>query len=132
MGRAMGKVRFINDNKMAWFMYNATSDYAYPRLFDNYENFYKIAWVNGEGYDYLEDDSIPHTCTCGEDEEIEIYESYGDGMLWKGRACRRCMVITENLDSDEYTGLLSNEEFDKWLKNEEFPLWCEKNFKLNT
>lgn len=126
MGRAMGKVRFVKDNMMTWFIYNGTSDFAYPRLFDNYKDFYEIAWEKGEGYNYFENSNIPHNCSCSEDEEVEIYESYGGGTLWKGRACRKCMVITKNLDSNGHTDALSDEEFDKWLTNEEFPEWCEK------
>lgn len=108
----MGKVRFVKDNKMAWFIYNGTSDFAYPRLFNDYGEFYKIAWENGKGYN-----TFPK-CSCDEeDEAIEIYESYGSGMLWKGRACRKCMLITKNLEPSEK------------LRDENFPEWCEKDFK---
>lgn len=89
MGRAIGKVRFVKDNMIAWFIYNGTGDFAYPILFKNYNNFIETAWKNGKGYNYLEDKNISHECICGEDEEVEIYESYGGGEIWKGRACRQ-------------------------------------------
>lgn len=112
MARAMGKVRFVKDNKMAWFMYDATMDRAYAKLFDNYNDFYEIAWEKDEEYDNSD------KCMCSEDEEIEIYESYGGGLFWKGRACRNCMVITKNFEPVNFS-------------DEEFPEWCEKDFRLD-
>lgn len=135
MSRAIGKVRFIKDNMIAWFIYNGTSDTAYPILFEDFDSFIETAWYNREGYDCYDDENIPHECTCSEDEEIEIYESYGGGMLWKGRACRKCMIITQNLSSDDYVDTLSSEDFKKWLEEDgrgNFPEWCEKeDFKFN-
>jgi hypothetical protein len=33
-------------------------------------------------------------CSCGGDEPVEIWTSYGSGFYWKGRACRGCKLIT--------------------------------------
>ena len=120
VARAIGKVRLINDNKFAWFIYDANMDRAFPGLFKDYNEFYNKAWMQDDGYS----NRYSSDCKCKDTEEVEIYESYGGGMLWRGRACRHCMLITKNLESDDYTATLSHEDFKQWLSMSKFPSWC--------
>lgn len=87
MSHASGKVKFISDGTEFWFEYDGTADIAMPKLFVDNETL----------CDNWRTDEWPK-CTCGNDEEVEITSHYGNGRTWDGKACRRCMCITEGFD----------------------------------
>jgi hypothetical protein len=90
MSHASGTVTF-KDGLVLHFEYNGTTDVCIPALYETFEEM----WSNWRNHERRE-------CTCGNDEEVTIYASYGDGIEWKGKACRKCMCITQNLIPTQY------------------------------
>jgi len=93
------------------YEYNGTVDVCIPQLYKTIDGL-EENWRNGEWKE----------CSCGNDEDVEIYSSYGNGGHWKGRACKNCMVITVGFSEvDEYgyhTG---------WERGT--PEWAEKYYR---
>lgn len=106
MSHANGEVRF-NDGNIKHFEYNGTSDICIPKLYDNYEEM-KDNWRKYK----------KENCSCKHAEEpVDIYTDYGGGFSWKGKACRKCMMITKG-----------NNPFDEdIIKNDGIPDWAEKS-----
>jgi hypothetical protein len=90
MSHSSGKVTF-KDGLVLHFEYNGTSDICIPKLYETFEEMSE----NWRTYPKAE-------CNCGNDEEVIIYASYGGGIEWEGRACRKCMCITQNLIPTQY------------------------------
>ena len=89
MSHASGKVRFA-DGHVMHFEYNGTADIVEPSLYKTFDLLHHH-WRNN---DWRE-------CTCGEDEAVEIAETYGNGAHWSGRACRYCKAITSDLNRED-------------------------------
>jgi hypothetical protein len=83
MSHANGQVKF-NDGLVLHYEYNGTCDVVCPALWRTN----KEVWAHWR-------DQPDRDCTCGHDEPVEIATDYGSGCYWTGRACRRCMVITD-------------------------------------
>lgn len=92
MSHSSGTVTFISDDKKYWFEYNGTSDICIPMIYKTQEEM-EENWRSGKW----------RTCYCGnESEEVVIEDShYGEGFSWKGKACRKCMCITEGLNYND-------------------------------
>jgi hypothetical protein len=85
MSHDNGQVKF-EDGTVLHCEYNGTVDFMCNCLYDNYSDMHQN-WRN----------QLFNTCTCGNDEEVEIATSYGNGYYWEGRACKKCKAITKNL-----------------------------------
>lgn len=99
MSSATGQVRFF-DGVIMWFRYDGTGDVCIDPLWENQSGLSKN-WRS-------EPDMAP--CLCGQDEPCDIACNYGAGMLWSGRACRKCRVFTlgdDMIDVDEQYDLPS-------------------------
>lgn len=97
----------FKDDTILYGCYNGTSDVLVSGLLDDPDY-----WHNAE---FLK-------CTCGNHEEVEIYNSYGSNEYWTGIACKTCKCITSDLsfcyDYDEYrepTNLKKG--IPEWVKN---------------
>ena len=86
MSSARGRVHF-EDKYVMHGKYHGTSDVFLGMIFPTQAHA-QACW-----------ESIGFTdCTCGKDEPVVLYSEYGGGFAWKGRACRRCGVVTaENM-----------------------------------
>ena len=84
MSHAFGKVHFV-DGLVLHYEYDGTSDVTIPRLYTT-ANEVAANWRRV-------DDWVWNCCTCGKDEPVKIYSSYGGGFSWDGRACRHCQCI---------------------------------------
>lgn len=93
MSHANGEAKF-SDGTVMHFEYNGTSDVCRTALKPTYEEMQKDWRKPGNDAD----------CKCGQPSEIvELSTDYGGGFSWPGKACRKCMAITDGLmpfDSD--------------------------------
>ena len=88
MSHSCGAVRFP-DGAIYYYDYNGTSDVCVPVLVPH------VTDVKLRGMGWRE-------CGCQEPqhEDVEIYSDYGGGFYWPGRACRKCLTITNGLTTD--------------------------------
>ena len=85
-----GTVTF-KDGLVLYYEYNGTYDVCIPTLYNTFEEMNK----NSKNH-------MLNTCNCvNEQEEVNIWTAFWDGMNWSGKACRNCMCITEGLEPDE-------------------------------
>lgn len=98
MSHAIGAVKFKKDGLIKYFDYNGTADVSVSNLVEDQQkvNFREMEWLS---------------CKCKQDEEVEIFTTYGYGRYWNGRACRNCNAITDGWSDygDEITGKGSRE-----------------------
>lgn len=86
MSHASGAVRF-KDGGIWFYEYDGTSDVVLPALYSTYKEM-KANWRKGEW----------KKCSCGKEEEVEIYSDYGFGTYFTGKACRNCGVVSSSFD----------------------------------
>ena len=102
MSRATALIRF-KDGTIMHGCYQGTSDVLYPyliteeKLQQEYEGSVfrwndKCQEFGFEGSTQLE---------IKDEEEVEIYEDYGSGASWKGKASRSKMIVTEGCIRDD-------------------------------
>lgn len=82
MSHSFGEVIKAGET-IGWFEYNGTSDYAQPKIYSSSDE----VWEHWR-------ESPEVTCTCGNDEPVILYSTYGNGFHWPGRACLHCRAIT--------------------------------------
>lgn len=82
MSHASGAVKF-NDDTIKFCEYNGAADVVCSRLYDTKE----------EMNEHWRKDNDAN-CNCGKDERVRIMNTYGGGMNWNGRACKKCMAVT--------------------------------------
>ena len=103
MSHASGAVKF-KDGRKKYYEYNGTSDVCISHLYDTFEemsdNWRQSEWLS---------------CECGEEEEVEIYSSYGFGFCFKGKACKNCRSIShDGYSKDIWEGTINKTE-PNWL-----------------
>ena len=116
MSHSAGKVRF-KDGKIMFYEYNGTIDACISHIYDSSaemsKNWRKHAW---------------NICSCGGEEQVEIYSGYGDGFYFKGRACRQCKSLQDtSLTHTDYNGFVEDDYdvvgrkyiYDDWANEEE-------------
>ncbi len=103
MSRASMSFTF-EDGTVLHGIYNGTVDLAFSFIVKTKHE----AWTHfREGYPtekrLLYDDSIlDPECNCGVDpESVQVKSEYGGGRIWKGTACRKCMVFIGPCDPYE-------------------------------
>ena len=89
MSHSLGIVEFKNGERF-YFEYNGTADICTQTLRNTTQEVYDNWRKN---FDYKE-------CSCGNEEEVIIYSSYGFGSTWKSKACKNCMIITKTDTED--------------------------------
>lgn len=91
MSHANGLVRFP-DGEVFHFEYDGTSDVVCTSLKRTYAEV-RRDWRTPANQ---------AQCTCGQPPEVvELTTDYGDGSAWPGKACRRCMAVTDGIFPDE-------------------------------
>jgi hypothetical protein len=90
MSHATGMCRFDSDGLVMFFDYNGTTDVCVSHLVKTYDE----VWDNIRNFNWL-------NCVDGKDEPCALFTDYGNGFYWKGRACRYCRAITEELSPFE-------------------------------
>lgn len=90
MSHSYGAVKF-SDGTIKHFEYSGTVDVCIPQLRDSLEEV-QNHWRSGEWKH--------HSKECNEDEDVIICSTYGGGFSWKGRACKKCNLITDNFEPD--------------------------------
>jgi len=107
MSSATCQVKF-NDGTIMYCRYNGTSDTVIPALFENFDELWNIYWRN----------EPERLCSCGNDEPVEIATNYAHGFYWPGKACRKCMCVTEGFGTgiDEYLYDLEIDGLPHWWK----------------
>ncbi len=82
MSRAGGEIWTPAGEFFGAFMYDGTSDVAYPRVFPALD----LAWEA-----YLRGDDLwpnsAHSETCPGLQEVVLFTDYGHGFWWRGTAC---------------------------------------------
>ena len=92
MSHAHGAVKF-EDGLVLFYEYSGTGDYvctALKRTQAEVSRDWRSPANNAK-------------CTCGASESVELMTDYARGLSWPGKACRRCMAITDGqfpLDTD--------------------------------
>lgn len=91
MSHAYGEI--IKDGKtVAHFEYNGTVDLVQPILYATAQEV-SDNWRKG---------SPREECKCPEQgEDVLIYTNYGYGYYWPGKACLKCMMVTDGIDPYE-------------------------------
>lgn len=85
MSHANGLVRFP-DGEVMHFEYDGTSDIVCRSLKRTYPEL-KRDWRTAANQ---------ADCNCGQPaEKVEMFTDYGRGFSWEGKACRRCMAVTD-------------------------------------
>ncbi|MES5896970.1 hypothetical protein [Bacillus cereus group sp. RP43] len=83
MSAAVCHVKF-KDNTVLYALYSGNSDIVRPQLHQGRNDVsYDSAWIK---------------CECGNDESVRLYTEYGSGFSWDGRACKKCMTISDGVD----------------------------------
>ena len=93
MSHCIGAVRFDSDGLVLWCEYNGATGVTLPRLWPTAQEVWDH-WREPATNDMI--------CSCEKDEPVEIAHTCRTGGWWKGRACRRCRVITTNLAPRDY------------------------------
>lgn len=101
MSHAWGAIKF-KDNTIRYYEYDGTSDVV---LSHHYATMQEVSdnWRKGE---WLE-------CTCGNEEPVSIYASYGYGFYIDGMACKNCNSVRSN-ESD--FDIIERDETQDWVK----------------
>lgn len=112
MSHAFGKVRFM-DGEILHFEYSGTVDVIINPL---RKSAYDVSsrWRKYDDY---------NDCKCGNDEDVEIATDYGYGSWWRGRACKKCCVITNGFGSGMCN---TDEEYEDMCKRSGLPLWWDE------
>jgi hypothetical protein len=81
MSHANGMVKF-KDGSIYHYEYDGTSDVCLSALYDTQKDMH-LNWRRQ-----------PHKkCTCGNEEQVEAYSSYGGGWYFKALGCQKCRSI---------------------------------------
>lgn len=86
MSHSIGAIKF-NNGEIRYYEYNGTSDTVLSCHYPSQE----------EVLEHCRNQPHNH-CTCGCEEEVSIYSSYGGGFYFKGKACKKCCSV----HPDEY------------------------------
>lgn len=93
MSNALGGIRF-SDGTIRYYIYHGGSDTMFSAHYATKEEA-RDNWNGGEN----------NECTCGREEEVEVFSSYGYGFYFTGRACKKCRschtAVDTMLDSTE-------------------------------
>ena len=95
MSHAEGRVKF-NDGTIFYFEYNGTCGMILKDLYETHEEL-ELNWRKPK----------INNCLCGQTETVEIATSYGHSFSWEGRACKKCKVIIDEFQADEYVEEIS-------------------------
>lgn len=109
MSHAYGQVKF-KDGTILHYEYNGTVDVICNPLWKSREEVSEH-WRNQP--DYKE-------CHCGQDEPVEIATDYAYGSWWTGKACKKCMVITDGFGPGS---LMTEEQYEQYDETEKLPEW---------
>lgn len=131
MSSTIGKIKFSDGLILYGIFYTGCDGTMLRKLFQNR----KDTWNDEYGFKVSFDDmpetiNEHHTCDCGDDEDVVIATDYGNGLHWQGRACRKCMVITQNfvpffcLETPPFCSCI---EKDIWAATDGLPEWFYDN-----
>lgn len=111
MSHAFGVASFKGEYR--WFEFDATNYVVYPRLRSSRKALLKH-WRNPPP-------AAP--CSCGREEEVELFTYADGGLSWKGTACRYCSAIAEGLkpSEDAFAGKAEwVKDFEAWEQRRRF------------
>jgi len=96
MSHASGIIKFKSDNKIGHYEYDGTADVVISHWYETAEE-RNNDWRKGEWL----------SCSCGGQEDVDIYSDYGNGFCMEGKACRKCKSIfcdieAEHLETQEW------------------------------
>ncbi len=98
MSHADGQIKF-QDGTILFCEFDGTADVMLSCLYDSPYGVQKMWRAQPH-----------HTCSCGNDEPVEMATKYACGFYWQGRACKNCRAITGGayfgIDTHEYTSRL--------------------------
>ncbi len=86
MSHSSGYVLFKDGTKF-YYEYNGTADVVLPKLWKTMQEV-TDHWREEEPFD--------KECICKQDEEVIMYTRYGNGWYFPGRACKKCMLVTNS------------------------------------
>jgi len=119
MSRVFGAVRF-KDGEIKFLTYEGIVGKCAPSLYETYK----------EAMSCL-DDAESAKCGCDDEEEVEVYSSYANGFWWRGRACRRCGILTDRLEpSGEVKQPFKNESDNYYYPKLGRPDWYYEMIKM--
>lgn len=100
MSRALALIRF-KDGTIMYGCYQATCDVLNPYLVTEEELQQKYEGSVFQWDDEYQESEDESQLEIMDEEEVEIYEDYGSGASWRGKASRSRMVITEGCVRDD-------------------------------
>lgn len=109
MSHAYGQVKF-EDGTILHYEYDGTVDVIRNPLWKTVE----------ELTEHWRNQPIWKECHCGQDEPVEIAAYFGNGFWWAGRACKKCMVITNGFRPWWFT---PEEQSEQHGDSEKLPEW---------
>lgn len=101
MSHSIGAIMF-SDGTIRYYEYDGTSDVVISCHYPTHEE----VWEHWRNQPYKH-------CTCGCEEDVSIYSSYGSGFYFNGKACRKCCSVHPNEDCFE---TIEPEDSDDWAK----------------
>ena len=104
MSHVSGAIKF-KDETVMFYEYDGTSDICISHLYKTMKevvgNWRKSAWLK---------------CICGSEEDVEIYSSYGYGKLFKGKACKKCLSLTHEIDFETIWRGKTEKDIPNWVR----------------
>lgn len=112
MSHASGSILF-KDGTIKHYEYDGTADVVISHLYDTmqevHDNWRKGTWID---------------CSCGDEEDVEVYTSYGYGSCFKGKACKKCCSVRSIEDkNDNFIYTWEGKDLD------DMPEWLRKTIK---